>query len=244
MHALTRAVVEPGGVLGSISCQPPLTLRQVRTDDPDVCALCLVGTAAGPLAGDDLTLELEVREGAAATLAAAGASLAQGRGGGAGALITRVRLGTRARLDARPGAVVVGAGSRVDVTVNLELADDSELRWRELVVLGRAGEAPGALTLRWDLTRARRPVLRQFVDLSDPSRTWAGMLAGGRVLASTLISAPGLEAHTSVLDARTVAVALDPHTVLLTALGTDAAEVSGRLDELEARVRTVAVTVQ
>jgi urease accessory protein len=244
VRALTRAVVEPGGVLGTVTCQPPLTLRQVRSDEPGVCALCLVGTAAGPLAGDELTFDLDVRVGAAATLRATGANLAQGRGGGAGALRTRVRVGAGARLDARPGAVVVGAGSRVDVTLSLELAADTEILWRELVVLGRAAEAPGALTLRWDVTRGGRPVLRQFIDLTDPTQTWPGMLAGGRVLASVLITSPALDARTAVLDATTVAVALDAHTLLLSVLGSDAADVTRRLDELQSRVRTAAVTVQ
>ena len=62
-------------------CEPPLTLRQIRSDDGGTCALCVVGTAAGPLAGDDLALDLTLRPGAVATLQAAGAGLAQGTGG-------------------------------------------------------------------------------------------------------------------------------------------------------------------
>ena len=49
--ARTTAVIEPGGVLGELSCAPPLTLRQVRGEDPGRCELRLVGTAAGPLPG-------------------------------------------------------------------------------------------------------------------------------------------------------------------------------------------------
>ncbi|MCW2497699.1 urease accessory protein UreD [Jatrophihabitans sp.] len=248
MRALTRAVVEPGGVLGQYTCQPPLTLRQVRSDDPDVCALCLVGTAAGPLAGDELTLELLVTAGARATLQAAGASLAQGRGDGAGALHTRVRLGADAHLDARPGAVVVGAGGRVDVSVELELGTGSGITWRETVVLGRSDEAAGAATLRWDVTRGGRPVLRQFIDLTDPELSaWPGLLSGGRVIATALLSGPGVMAQTLVADDTAAAVALDPQTLLVTVLGSDAAEVGRRLDVLLTRTapaRTAPVTVQ
>ena len=39
--------------------------------------------------------------------------------------------------------------------------------WRELIVLGRTGEPPGRVTLRWDVTRCGQPVLRQFAD-TDP----------------------------------------------------------------------------
>jgi hypothetical protein len=52
--ARTEAVIEPGGVLGKLSCEPPLTLRQVGSDQVGCCELRQVGTAAGPLAGDDL----------------------------------------------------------------------------------------------------------------------------------------------------------------------------------------------
>ena len=54
--ARTAAVVEPGGVLGELACTPPLTLRQVRSDVRDRCELRLVGTAAGPLVGDNLSI--------------------------------------------------------------------------------------------------------------------------------------------------------------------------------------------
>jgi urease accessory protein len=82
--ARSRAVVHPGGRLAGLSCQPPLTLRQVLAEEPGTCALCLVGSAAGPLPGDDLALVLEVAPGARATLQAAGASIAQGRAGTCG----------------------------------------------------------------------------------------------------------------------------------------------------------------
>ncbi len=69
MIARTTAVVEAGGVLGELACAPPLTLRQVHGADrcgQGRCELCLVGTAAGPLAGDDLSICLTLRPGARA----------------------------------------------------------------------------------------------------------------------------------------------------------------------------------
>ena len=165
MIAETTAVIEPGGVLGELACVPPLTLRQV--DGEGRCELRLVGTAAGPLPGDDLSLSLRLRPGARATLRAAGASLAQGRDhGGAAALSIRADLAEKADLVADPGALIVCQGSRVDVRVELALGRDAAVDWRELIVLGRTGEPPGHATLRWDVTRLGRPVLRQFADLA------------------------------------------------------------------------------
>ena len=112
--------------------------------------------------------------GARATLQAAGASLAQGTGGAA-RCAPRVTLDAGARLAAGPAPLIVAHGSRVDVTVSIDLAADAAVDWHELLVLGRTGEPPGAATLRWDVTRAGRPVLRQFVDLADPLlAAWRG----------------------------------------------------------------------
>jgi urease accessory protein len=218
--ARTTAVIEADGVLGSLACEPPLTLRQVAGDEPGRCELRLIGTAAGPLAGDDLSLSLRLRAGARATLRATGASLAQGREGrGAAALSLSAELGERAELVASPGALVVCGGSRVDVRLSLALGLGAAVEWHEMVVLGRTGEAPGMATVRWDVTRAGRPVLRQFVDLTEP-----GLVAGCRVLASALIADPGSKTRTVVASPRAVAQRVGEHTVLVSVLAHDAAD--------------------
>jgi urease accessory protein len=236
--ARTTAVVEAGGVLGELACAPPLTLRQVHSDTPDRCELRLVGTAAGPLAGDDLSIALRLRAGARARLRATGASLAQGRGsGGAASLSIRADLAQGAALVAEPGALIVCHGSRVDVRLELALAAGAAVDWRELIVLGRSGEPPGRATLRWDVTRLGRPVLRQLTDLADPVLTsWAGLTARRRVLACALISGPAIAARTVVASATAVAQQVDEHTVLITVLDDDAASATRRLDELSTRV--------
>jgi urease accessory protein len=237
----TTASIEAGGVLDHVYCAPPLTLRRVSSDGDASCALCLVGTAAGPLAGDDLQLSLHLGTGARATLVAAGASIAQGgdnplSGGDVplpGRLSVSAVLGPGSRLEADPGAVVVCSGAGVDISVSIELADDASVQWREVVVLGRTGEAAGAATLRWDVQRGDRPLLRQFVDLRDPRwAAWPGLIAGARVIASELISGPAVQARTEVRSPTCVAAVLDAQSMLLTVLGDDAAQVSAELTAL------------
>jgi hypothetical protein len=167
-------------------------------------------------AGDDLSVRLELRAGARATLRAAGASLAQG---GAAALSIRADLAERADLIADPGALILCQGSRVDVRLELALGAGAAVDWRELIVLGRTGEPPGQATLRWDVTRLGRPVLRQFVDLAGPAR--AGLTAGRRVLACALISGPGLAPRTVAASPVAVAQRVDEHTLLVTVLDDD-----------------------
>jgi hypothetical protein len=75
--------------------------------------------------------------------------------------------------------------------------------------------------MRWDVTRAGRPALRQTVDLADPELVgWPGMLGGGRVLATALISGPGIIGKTIVASPAAVVARLDEHTLLATALET------------------------
>jgi urease accessory protein len=237
VRARTHAVVARGGRLSQLHCEPPLTVRRVRSDDAGTCALCLVGTAAGPLAGDELELCLELTDGAVATLQAAGATIAQGAGG-ARTMRTTVRLGAGAGLGAHPGAAIGARGSRVDIAVAIDLAADAAVEWHELVVLGRAGEDAGAATLCWDVVRAGRPVLRQFVDLADPwLASWPGMVAGARVIATALLSGPHIAAQTVVASATAVAARLDEHTVLATVLASDAASAQQQLAALVAGCR-------
>ena len=231
MIARTTAVIEPGGVLGAVRCVPPLTLRQVRPagrDGAERCELRLVGTAAGPLAGDDLALSLRLLPGARATLRAAGASVAQGEGGGR-TLAIRAELGEGADLIAEPGALIACAGSRVEVRVEVRLGAGAAVRWRELIVLGRTAEPPGRVTLRWDVTRCGEPVLRQFADL-DPGRR--GLTAGKRVLACALISDPAASVRTVAESPTAVAQRVNGHTVLVSVLEDDAARAVRRRDDL------------
>ncbi len=238
MRARTTAIVRAGGVLGRVHCAPPLTLRRVHDAD-GACALCLVGSAAGPLAGDALELDLQLEPGARARLTATGASIAQGRGAAPSTLRMAATLAAAAELDADPGPLIVCQGSRVDVAVRLDLAADATLCWRELVVLGRSADAePGAATISWDVTRAGRPLLRQHTDLTDPHlRTWPGTTGGRRVIAGALVTGPRVVARTVVASATAVAQRVDPTTVLVTVLGHSAAAARAELEALIGQVQ-------
>ncbi len=125
---------------------------------------------------------------------------------------------------------LVCRGSRVDVRLELALGAGAAVDWRELIVLGRTGEPPGHATLRWDVTRLGRPVLRQFADLS------LGLTAGRRVLACALITGPALAPRTIVASPAAVAQRVDDHTLLVTVLDDDAARATRQLGDLCARV--------
>jgi urease accessory protein len=212
VHAHASAVVDRGGVLRRVVSAPPVTLRQVYCEDG--LGLCLVGTAAGPLAGDELCLTLDVE--GDTTLVAAGATIAQG---GASTLRTSVVVGAGARLRADPGLLVVCAGAHVDIDVHITLDATATIEWRELLVLGRANEPPGTARLTWNVTRDGTPLLRQTTNLADPALTrWPGMLRGKRTLATTLRAGPGVDARTVVHSPTFVTHRLAEHAELTTEL--------------------------
>lgn len=220
MRARTTVVVD-GGRVTRLRCQPPLTVRAVDAADGHV-GLCLVGTAAGPLPGDDLELALDLA--GAVDLQATGASLALGGGAGHGAVRIAGVVRDGAHLRADPGALIVCAGADVRMHVRLDLATTASVEWHELVVLGRAGEPGGRAALRWDVTRADQPVLRQLIDLRDERlRGWTGMTGGRRVIASSLLSGPDVAARTVVHSEWAAAQRVAADTVLITVLADDAA---------------------
>jgi urease accessory protein len=228
--ARALAVVAPGGVLREVRSEPPLTLRRVHAETASSCALCLVGSAAGPLGGDELALRVDVLSDARATVRATGAQLAQGRDGSMPSRVcTELVIGERASLAGDTGPLVVAAGAATRVDVSVTMADTAHVEWKELLVLGRSGEAAGRAWLRWDVTRSGRPVLRQSLDLT---RSPDMLLAGHRVLGSCLLAGPGVEARTVVLHESAVASRLAPDAVIMTVFGPDAVRVADDLATL------------
>ena len=225
MIARASAVISPRGVVRSLTSQPPITLRQVLDDNPSCATLCLVGSAAGPLAGDDLSLSISVQDGAISRLITTGAMIAQGKGSSPALLRTRVSVGSAASLNADPGPLIVCTGSAIDVLLEIDLDENATLSWREMVVLGRSDEPAGAARLRWNVRRTGRPLLRQSVDLTDAARRcWPGMLHGKRVIFTELSVHPGREAQTVVHSPTAVTQRLADDASLTTVLADDAAE--------------------
>lgn len=205
--------MDPGGVLRHVASVPPLTLRRVLGSPG--CALCVVASAAGPLDGDEIRLSLDV--GGPASLVAAGATIAQG---GASTITTRVTVSASLRAD--PGPLIVCAGARVEVVLDIALAAGASIEWREVLVLGRSGEPPGAAAVTWNVTRDHRPLLRQHVDLTDPELlAWPGLLGGARRLDTTLRAGPDVTARTVVHSSTDVTQRLAPDAELRTTLGSN-----------------------
>jgi urease accessory protein len=132
---------------------PPISLR----DTPD--GLYLVASGAGPVGGDDLRLEVDVRGAASLVVRSAAASMVlPGPSGAPSSLRVRARVHGALRWEPEPTILVAGCDHRATTTITL--AAGATLVWRDVVVLGRHGEPTGSLLQRLHVDRAGAPLLR------------------------------------------------------------------------------------
>jgi urease accessory protein len=113
-------------------------------DHTGVVRATLVPLQAGPLAGDADTVRIEVGAGARVRVEPVAATVAL-PGPATTRLRTEVVVGAGGRLVLDEGPLVVAAGATVERRVDLTLGPGAVAVVRDVVVLGRHGEAPGRL---------------------------------------------------------------------------------------------------
>ncbi len=229
------AELGPGGStqLPLLRSQAPLALR--RTPE----AVYVVGAAAGPLGGDQLSLRITVRAGASLCLRTVAASVAlPGLDDAESVLTVTATVEPGGTLEYLPEPVVVAEGARHATEIRVTLAEGARLILREELILGRHGEQGGAYrgSLRADY--AGRPLLRQSLVVSgtDPAARGPAILSGHRACGTLLRVGPGLPGPTVTAadalradrQAAVMPLATGP-AVLLTALADDAVTLRRRL---------------
>lgn len=245
MRAAACVVAAPrasGGITYPVlRSSPPLSLRPVHDDQ-----LCVLSSAAGPLGGDDVTLDLTVRSGARLTVLSAAASVAlagpagDGRSAPWSRLAVRARVATGAVLRWSPEPLVVAARSRHRSHAMLDLGADAQVTWRDVVVLGRHGEPAGTAWTRLTADIDGRPLLRHELRLGPGTPAWDGPAGIGdaRVVASQLCVHPDFDPG-SAAAAEAGVFALDGPAALAVALGRDVPSVLARLDAIADRLGLV-----
>jgi urease accessory protein len=234
--ASIEAVAGPGGVtrLPVLASQVPLVLRRTPS------AVYLVGGAAGPIGGDELSLRITVGAGAFLRLRSAAASIAlPGLDGLESVLRVSVSIAAGGRLEYLPEPVVVSAGARHATLISAALADGASLVLRDELLLGRHGEAGGCARTVLHVNYAGRPLLRQSLEVSgtDPVSLGPAVLSARRAAGSLLLAgepsdtgAAGMGGHPSGLATPERAVMpLAGPGVLVTALADDAVTLRRRL---------------
>ncbi|MCK2219928.1 urease accessory protein UreD [Actinomadura sp. ATCC 31491] len=220
----------PGGrtVLRRLASAPPLTLRQTgpRT-------VHLVSTAAGPLGGDRLALDLDLAPGTALELGSVASTLVL-PGPGESEMLVTARVGAGARLRFAPEPTVLAAGCAHRLVVRLELEPGASVSWREELVLGRHGERPGRCRTRFDATLAGRPLLRQELTVGDPGLDGSpAVLGGARCTGTVFLTATAKE---PLVSDGVAVLPLAASGTLVSALAADAVELRARLERGESAV--------
>ncbi|HEX2701218.1 MAG TPA: urease accessory protein UreD [Acidimicrobiales bacterium] len=172
MIARLQVAVEGSRVV-RLSASPPLGAKVL--DGPCGPELVLVGSAASLLEGDRLVVALELGVGARLTVRTAAAALAHPcPGGGSTAFDVRVDLAAGARLGWLPEPLVACAGCRHAGTARVRLAGGAMAVWSETVALGRSGEPPGDVALRFDADLDGAALLRDGLRLGPSAPGWDG----------------------------------------------------------------------
>jgi urease accessory protein len=225
-------------VLRVLKGEVPLLPRRTGPNE-----IHFVGGAAGPLGGDELSIELEVGPGATLWVRTVAASIAlPGRDGAESRTSVHATLGPGARLVWLPEPIVAAARCHHHNLSAVELSAGAALVWREEVVLGRHGEGPGDIRLSTVVRRDGRPLYRGDVALGPAHPDGPAILGGARVLA-TLISTDRTDMSAiSGISAipptpRAAVMPLAGGGVVATALGDDLAETRALTDRLVTRAQ-------
>jgi len=133
----------------------------------DSARVQLVPERALLLAGDDVALEIEVEAGLRLELGEVGGTVAYDMRGGSARWRTSYRVETGASLVHQTLSWVSAEGSDVERLTEAHLYGDASLVLRETLVLGRYGEAPGALVAHTKVYRDGAEVLVEELHASD-----------------------------------------------------------------------------
>jgi urease accessory protein len=231
MRAEARLVAGPDGRggtrLSTVYGEPPLLWRRTGP-----CGVHLVGGAAGPLGGDDLTITVTVEAGARLEIRTVAASLAQPSNPPRPSRLTvRATVGAGATLHWLPEPLVAVAGCDHHAASTVDLDPTAVLAWREEIVGGRHGEPGGDLRAATTVRRGGRTLLRHDLAIGPRAPDWDGpAVVGGRVAGTLLVVDPARDPSTKP-PPHALALAGGP-AHLVTATGDDARHVRATLDKV------------
>lgn len=231
-RAFLRAEATATGTrLVHLRSAPPLSLR------PTPHAVVLVGSAAGPVGGDDLHLIVELGDHAQVTLTTVAASVAlPGRNSAPSRLRVTARLGRAAGLRWIPGPLVAAAGSDHHTFADVDLAESAWLEWRDELILGRYGEAPGSCRTQMRVDYAGHPLTRHELHTDLPAAHGPAGLNHAQAAGSLLLVDDGLaDAETDAFAPNAALLPLDGPGAFVNALASDAVELRSLLDHGRAR---------
>jgi len=147
-------------------CTAPLWLRW------DGSTLWLVGSGASPVGEDHIRVRVEVGPGVTVAVRSVAATVVYAARGAGTRWDTEIHVADGAHLDWRPEPVVLTGSARHEARTTVHAAAGADVTLDEVLVLGRAGEASGALQSTLDVRIGDVPTLLTSIDTSTPG--WSG----------------------------------------------------------------------
>lgn len=232
MRSASQLVIEREHVR-VLACEPPLSLR--------VCdgTVYLVASAAGPIGGDDVALDLEARDDTHVAVCSTAATIAlPGPDGAQSRFRVRACVGNRGSLRWHPEPLVLAARCHHLNEARVSLSATARCCWRELVVLGRDGERPGRCRTRLHVDRDGVAVLRHELVIGEPDAPHDAyaVLGAARVVGTLVVVDDVACPPNRTWQHRAVHVTLLPLEragALVCALGDDTRAVHEALDAAE-----------
>ncbi|GGK85810.1 urease accessory protein UreD [Mangrovihabitans endophyticus] len=250
MRATARVVAEANGRGGTrltvLRGESPLLLRRTGPDGGAGLTVHLVGGAAGPLRGDDLSLRIEVDPAARLDIRSVAASLALP--GPPGRPASRLRIEARVAAGATlrwlPEPLIAAAGCDHRAVTVVEAEAGATVVWRDDLVCGRHGEPCGQVRTDVLVRYAGATLYRHELAVGADAPGWSGPAVlgssgtggayGSVLLAGPPVTATAAPAGPAASPAHGTAVIMDlagPGR-LATAVGADIRAVRAALDPL------------
>lgn len=234
MRALARVTAEAADDgttrITRLRSEAPLALRLT----PD--AVYLLGSAGGPLGGDQLSLSVDVGDGARLEMRTVAASVVL-PGPAQSCFEIEVSVGEGASLAWLPEPLVAAGGCTHVVSARITLAPTAVLVWRDEVILGRHHEVGGHVVARLSVDHGGVPLLRQELDLDPTSYGCRGpaVIGSARAVGSLLMVTPdwsdeALRPGASILGPTAAVLPLAGPGAVISALAADALGLRELLD--------------
>ena len=203
---------------------------------PQAVRVALTTAAAGPLGGDNYQLDIRVGAGATLFLREVSASLIlPGAHGAESRWVNNVVLEEGATLVWVPEPFIAARGCRHFHDVQIEMADSARLFYREELVLGRNGEAPGNLVSRLSVRSPDgRAITQQQFDIGPRAIGYASpaVVDKHRGVGSIVVVSPegGLPTKAAMFGPFTGLFPISENVTQINAVADDAVELKKRLN--------------
>lgn len=208
-------------VLVDVRSEPPLTVRATAG------RVLIVGSAAAPVGGDELTLDLVVGEGSRLSIGTVAATLAwPGPRDEWSSQRVTAAVAAGGHLCWTPEPLVAVAGCRHRSTTTVRLAGDATAWVLDEIALGRNGEPPGTLHVEWRVERDTAVLVHHAEQLGPGVPGWGGLAAAGdhRHVAALLVVGPRATGNTPAVvgtDVAAARLAVAEDAVIVLAMGVD-----------------------